>query len=368
MSLTSGDAAPAAAPSAAVGDRALTLLAVDGNSLLHRSFHANARNGFHTADGRPMWAVRGLLSQLGAAVDRVCADAVVVGFDDPGRSVRRERWPSYKAHRAAKPDTLAQQLASAAEVLRELGVVVAVPGGLEADDVLASAAAYAPTVGARCVIATSDRDSFALIDEHTKMLRILNGGVDASPLLDPARLELVTGVRPEQYLDYAALRGDASDNLPGVTGFGPKTAARLLAEFGSATAAFEDAAAGGERCRTTLGRALTATLATLEARERWAHNCEVMTMHADAPLGLDLPAGVGRLPLTEDVVRRTYSWLELHVPTAVRALTGKEPTAPQPADVDARWVPQPRRSPMRHPPLRPAPREPDPTSVQETLF
>ena len=134
-------------------------------------------------------------------------------------------------------------------MLRALGIVVAVPEGLEADDVLASAAAYAPTVGARTVVATSDRDSFALIDEHTKMLRILNGGVDASPLLDPQRLVMVTGVRPDQYLDFAALRGDASDNLPGVAGIGPKTAARLLAEFGSASAAFDDAAGDGARCR-----------------------------------------------------------------------------------------------------------------------
>ena len=79
-------------------------------------------------------------------------------------------------------------------------------------------------------MATSDRDSFSLIDEHTRMLRILNGGVDASPLLDPARLAMVTGVRPEQYPDLAALRGDASDNLPGVTGFGAKTAVKLLTD------------------------------------------------------------------------------------------------------------------------------------------
>ena len=105
------------------------LLAVDGNSLLHRSFHASARTGFRTPDGRPMWAVRGLLSQLVAAVDRVCADAVVVGFDDRAASARRERWPTYKAHRDPKPETLEEQLDTAIEVLRALGVVVAVPAG-----------------------------------------------------------------------------------------------------------------------------------------------------------------------------------------------------------------------------------------------
>ena len=343
------------------------LLAVDGNSLLHRSFHAAARTGFRTPDGRPMWAVRGLLSQIAAAVDRVCADAVVVGFDDRASSSRRDRWPSYKAHREPKPHSLEEQLDTAIDVLRALGIVVAVPDGLEADDVLASAAAYAPTVGARTVLATSDRDSFALIDEHTKMLRILNGGVDASPLLDPHRLTMVTGVRPDQYLDYAALRGDTSDNLPGVAGIGPKTAARLLAEFGSAVAAFDDAAADGARCSRVLGAATTRKLAHPAARERWQLNCAVMTMHTDAPLGLDLRVGVGCLPLDEAAVRGTFGRLELHVPTAVRALTGKETSPPQPADVDAGWVPRPRPSPMRHPPLRTRV-EPEPAYVQGTLF
>jgi 5'-3' exonuclease len=343
-----------------------TLLAVDGNSLLHRSFHASARTGFHTADGRPMWAVRGLLSQLSAAVDRVCADAVVEGFDDGAASVRRERWPSYKAQRDAKPHTLEAQLDSAVEVLRDLGVAVVVPEGLEADDVLASAAAWAPTVGARTVVATSDRDSFALIDEHTKMLRILNGGVEASPLLDPQRLFLVTGVRPDQYTDFAALRGDASDNLPGVNGIGPKTAARLLAEFGTARAAFDDAAGDGARCRSVLGAAATRRLALPEARATWELNCQVMAMVTDAPLGLEEP-GRGCLPLEETAVRRAFARLELHVPSAVRALTGKEPSEPRPRDVDAAWRPSARRTTMRHPPL-PRQLQPEPASVQETLF
>src|SRR4029079_11177082 len=103
-----------------------TVLAVDGNSLLHRAFHASARTMYRTPDGRPMWAVRGLLSQLVAAVDRVCADAVVVGFDDRASSVRKERWPTYKAQRDAKPESLEEQLDTAIDVLRAIGIVVAV--------------------------------------------------------------------------------------------------------------------------------------------------------------------------------------------------------------------------------------------------
>jgi DNA polymerase-1 len=239
-----------------------------------------------------------------------------------------------------------------------------VPPGLEADDVLASAAAYARTVDARTVVVTSDRDSFALVDDNTRMLRIIDGGVEASPMLDPRRLAMVTGVRAEQYLDLAALRGDTSDNLPGVPGIGPRTAARLLAAFDTAEAAFDDAAAEGARCRDAVGTAVARKLARPEARERWAFNRQVMAMRRDAHHGLDLPAGRGCLPLEEASVRRAYSLVDLHVPSAVRGLTGREPSLPRPVDVSAAWRP-PRQRSMRFPPL---PRRPEPAYVQDTLF
>jgi len=345
----------------------LTVLAVDGNSLLHRAYHASARTMYRTADGEPGWAIRGLLSQLVAAVDRVCADLVVVGFDDRGNSSRKRRWPTYKAQRQPKPETLERQLDLAVEVLRELGVAVVVPPGLEADDVLASVAAQARALGARTVVATSDRDSFALIDDNTRMLRILNGGVDASPLLDPERLAMVTGVRPEQYLDLAALRGDASDNLPGVPGFGAKTAVKLLQALGSGQAAFDDAASGGELCRAAVGTSRAKGLATAEAKERWLFNREVMAMVTTAELGLDPAGGCGRLPLDEDRVRDTYGRFDLHTAGAVRSLTLREPTrtVTEPY-VDPRWkaAPQPRVGPL--PKLIPAPA--GPAYVQEALF
>ena len=345
----------------------LTVLAVDGNSLLHRAYHASARTMYRTADGQPGWAVRGLLSQLVAAVDRVCADVVVVGFDDRGNSSRTRRWPTYKAQREPKPETLERQLDLAVEVLRGLGVSVVVPPGLEADDVLASVAAQAPAMGARTVVATSDRDSFALIDDNTRMLRILNGGVDASPLLDPERLTMVTGVRPDQYLDLAALRGDASDNLPGVPGFGAKTAVKLLQALGSGQGAFDDAADGGERCRAAIGNARAKALSAPGAKERWLFNREVMAMVTTAELGLDPATGCGRLPLPEDSVRDTYSRFELHAAGAIRALTLREPTrtVTEPY-VDPRWkaAAEPRVGPL--PKLIPAPA--GPAYVQEALF
>jgi DNA polymerase-1 len=195
-----------------------------------------------------------------------------------------------------KLGTLVDQLACAADVLRELGVAVCVPRGLEADDVLASTAAHARSTGATTVVVTSDRDAFALIDETTQVLRIINGGVDASPLMTAERLVLLLGIRPEQYRDFAALRGDPSDNLPGVRGIGPRTAARLLQEFGCAAAAFEDIA--GVRAR--IGTAVATRLADPGARAAWELNCAVMAMRDDVPVT------TSPLPLSAEVVGRVF--------------------------------------------------------------
>jgi 5'-3' exonuclease len=325
------------------------LLAVDGNSLVHRSFHSQASTGLRSSDGRPLWAIRGLLTQLVAAAERIGPAAIVVGFDDPVASRRRERWPQYKATRTEKLQTLVSQLMGAADTLRELGVAVVVPPGLEADDVLASAARLAPTIGARTVIMTSDRDSFALIDEHTRVLRIINGGVEASPLLTPDRLETMLGIRPEQYRDYAALRGDPSDNLPGVKGIGAKTAAKLLCALGSAGAVFEDLAAGGARVLAAVGQAPTSRLSHPEARTAWELNCQVMGMHADVELGLDLRTGPGCLPLAAEAVGAVFRAHQLTwtTPAAMQALAYQEapPTRPEHAWSAARTTTAAPRSP-----------------------
>lgn len=315
------------------------LLAVDGNSLVHRSFHANARIGFRTPDGKPAWAVRGLVTQILAAVDRACADAVVVGFDDPDTSLRKQRWPHYKAQRAEKLPSLEHQLRAAVDVAGALGLAVVVPPGLEADDVLASVAAYAPTVGARSVLMTSDRDAFALIDKHTQVLRVINGGVGGSPLLNEARLRILTGVAPAQYRDLAALRGDPSDNLPGVGGVGAATAVELLQRFGSAAALFAALAAGPEVLGLTsrCARALTHP----QAQTRWQSNVRVMTPHLDVELGLDLDRGPGWLPTDPQAVRSACAPLDLDARAAIRTLCELDESAgaaAQGRDV-AEWTP-----------------------------
>jgi DNA polymerase-1 len=321
-----------------VDDDAPVLLAIDGNSLVHRSYHSQAATGLRSAAGEPLWAIRGLLTQLVAAVERVGPVAVVVGFDDPDRSLRRDRWPSYKAGRTEKLETLVCQLVAAAEVLRTLGLAVIVPDGLEADDVLASAAAFGRASGVETVIMTSDRDAFALIDDNTRVLRIINGGVEASPMLTPDRLRTMQGIDPNQYRDFAALRGDPSDNLPGIRGFGPKTAARLLAELGTVQAAFDDLAAGGGRVAAAVGPALAARLADPAAQAAWRLNCQVMTMHDDLELGLDLITGPGVLPLPAEAVRAVYAAHQLTwtAPAALRVLAHHD-GPPPPAAPEQHW-------------------------------
>jgi DNA polymerase-1 len=337
------------------------VLAVDGNSLVHRAFHSQSRTGFRSGEGRPLWAVRGLLSQLVAAVERVGPDAVVVGFDDPEASLRRERWPSYKAHRGEKLAALVEQLALAADVVRELGLAVVVPTGLEADDVLASVASQAPLMGGSTVVMTSDRDAFGLINAHTRVLRVINGGVEASPMLTPERLVLLLGVRPDQYADFAALRGDPSDNLPGVRGIGPKTAARLLVALGSAEAAFSDLAEGGGRVTTAVGPAAAARLAEPAARRTWELNRAVMAMRTDVVVDLD----AGRLPLPSAVVRAAFLAHELHWTTAaaLRVLAHDESSVPRPSStpLEVGWSPP---TPSRRYGRLPAKR----TSDQLSLF
>ena len=293
-----------------------TLLAVDGNSLVHRSFHALVGSNLRTRDGRPSWAVKGFLSQLLGAIERVGGcDALIVGFDDHTGSVRKEQWPFYKATRKEKPIELGQQLAGTIEMLRAAGVHVVVPDGLEADDVLASAAAHATSVGWRTVIVTSDRDSFALINDTTSVLRIITGGVQASPILTPERLVLMYGVASSQYREYAAMRGDTSDNLAGIAGVGEKTAAKLLTHFGSVADAFADVDTNnGALVAATLGKAAVGKLAKPENREAFLRNCEIMTMRTDLDLGLDLTAGsgAGMLPLDEATVTTALSGWELN--------------------------------------------------------
>lgn len=316
------------------------LLVVDAPSLLHRNHHARSHTGLRDRQGRPIWALHGMLRQILESIDSFAPDAVIFGLDDRSGSMRRDLYPDYKAGRAEKDPELVDQLDRAAALLDALGLATLTPPGLEADDVNASGATWATANGWDCVIITSDRDAFAHISHHTRVLRLIDGGIHGSPMLNPARLFNMYGVRPANYLAFAALRGDSSDNLPGVQGIGEKTAAILLDVAGSMDAAWSDidhnggtallgalddwsAETGGRRVGATVVRRLQAD----GARDRYEFNVQMMSGRDDLDLGLtpDVPGSRGLLPLDLDRVTQVVGFLDNDFTTdfAVRVLTSR---------------------------------------------
>jgi DNA polymerase-1 len=299
------------------------LLAVDGNSLLHRAYHAAATGRLLDADGRPVWALKGLVGYVARAAARLRPDAVLIGFDCAEQLARKADFPGYKAQRPDKPADLCEQLAAAPDLLRATALSVAVPDGYEADDVLASSAVKARGSGWRTVVVTSDRDAFALVDAATSVLQIRNGGQDEAVLVTLASLPGICGVEVGQYRDWAALRGDSSDNLPGVRGFGAATAAKLLAAFGSVEAAWAVLDGGGDAAvRAVVGERAAAHLGSAVAREVVARNRRLMTMRTDLPLP-DLDAM--RLPVDLAAMRRALVGRGIHLGPSLWALTGGSP-------------------------------------------
>jgi 5'-3' exonuclease len=345
------------------------LLAFDGNSLLHRAHHAFERTGLRDAGGRPTWALKGLVGFIATAAARLTPDAVLVGFDARGDSVRKAEYPGYKAGRREKSPDLCAQLDDAAALLAAAGVSVVVPAGHEADDVLASAAALARASDWRCTVVTSDRDSFALIDGTTSVLRVIDGGIDGSPVLTPERLPAVCGVAAGQYRDYAALRGDTSDNLPGALGIGEKTAARLLSAFPGVDDAYAAIDAGREsEVVGAIGRAATTRLAAPQARANVARNQRLMAMREDLPLP---ELASMRVPLDAMTFQAALAARDIRLGASLWALTGGAPPTGDRyawyAEQHPGSAPQPAAAP--HPPARPATEPTEPTEeAQLSLF
>lgn len=325
------------------------LLVVDAPSLLHRNHHARAHTRVTDRSGRPAWALDGMLRQILEAIDSFAPDAVIFGLDDRTRSVRTDFYPDYKGGRAVKDAELVDQLDRAGALLDALGLATLTPPGLEADDVNASGATWAVANDWNCVIITSDRDAFAHISEHTQVLRLINGGISASPLLNPRRLFAMYGVAAEHYLAYAALRGDASDNLPGVSGIGEKTAAALLAQVGSMDAVWADidqnAGAGlvatldqwaAETGTRRMGATVVRRLSAPGARERYEFNVRIMTGRDDLDLGLtpDVPGTPGLLPLDPARVAHVVGFLNVEATTslAIRVLSTDPASAAGPGN------------------------------------
>ncbi|MFZ0161207.1 MAG: 5'-3' exonuclease H3TH domain-containing protein [Kineosporiaceae bacterium] len=301
------------------------LLAVDGDSLVHRAYHAMGDSEHRDSSGGAVWALRGLVTLIAGAAARLRPDAVVVGFDSRATLDRKRAYPEYKAHRPVKAVDLLAQLEQAPGLLEAAGFPVVVADGAEADDVLASAASLARATGWRSTLMTSDRDSFALLDEATSVLWLRGGGVVSSPVLTAETLPEICGVRPDQYRDYAALRGDVSDNLPGALGIGAITAARLLCAFGDLDAVFAALDEGrGDVVEAVIGTPATARLAGEVSRANLERNRRLMVM--DPALAMPVLDAM-RLPLDGERVRSALRARDIRLGPSLWALVG-EPMPP----------------------------------------
>lgn len=208
-----------------------TLAVLDGHNLAYRAFYA-LPDDLATSAGQVTNSAYGFTSMLIKMLGDHQPDGLVVTWDTPKPTFRKEEYPEYKAQRDKAPDTLSSQLPLIREVVNTLGMRQLEMPGFEADDVIATVAEQAKSDGWDVLIVSGDRDTFQLIDDHCRVLYIRRGISDLV-IADEAWVEGRYGIRADQYPDYAALRGDTSDNLPGVPGVGEKTASRLIAGYGN---------------------------------------------------------------------------------------------------------------------------------------
>lgn len=236
------------------------LLLLDGHSLAYRAFYALPVDNFATSTGQATNAVYGFTSMLINVIRDEKPTHVAVAFDVSRKTFRSDAFPEYKAQREKSPPEFAGQVDLVKELLVALDIPTIAVDGFEADDVIATVATQAETHGVPVAIVTGDRDAFQLVDERVTVLYPRKGMSDLARMT-PQAVEEKYGVTPEQYPDYAALRGDPSDNLPGVPGVGEKTAAKWLQQFGDLTGLVDhaDEIGGkvGESLREHIGQVVT---------------------------------------------------------------------------------------------------------------
>ncbi|MDR2000596.1 MAG: DNA polymerase I, partial [Zoogloeaceae bacterium] len=225
------------------------LLLVDGSSYLYRAYHALP--DLRAASGQPTGAIKGVLSMLRKLATDYKADYRAVVFDAKGKTFRDDWYPDYKANRPPMPDDLAAQIEPLHECVRAEGWPLLSVAGVEADDVIGTLSCAAAAQGIDCVISTGDKDLAQLVNARVKLVNTMSNEV-----LDETGVREKFGVPPERMVDFLALTGDATDNVPGVAKVGPKTAAKWLAQYGTLDAivarAGEISGAAGENLRAHL--------------------------------------------------------------------------------------------------------------------
>ena len=269
-------AAPAAPRPSPAAPAAALLVLVDGHSLVHRAFHA-VPAGFMTSRGEPTNAVFGFTSMLLKVLEDLRPEFCAVAFDRPAPTFRHLASADYKATRPRMADDLRQQFGRVRQVVEALGIPIFEQDGFEADDVLGCLARQAAADGVETMIVTGDLDSLQLVEEHVRVLAP-RGRISDTVVYDVAAVRERYGLEPQQVPDLKALAGDASDNIKGVPGVGPKTAARLLADFGSI-----------EQLYARLDEAPAKLRAPLAAHERLVRaNKQLATIERSVPCTLDL--------------------------------------------------------------------------------
>ncbi len=208
------------------------LLLIDGHSMAYRAFFALPADNFTTAQGQHTNAIYGFATMLLSLLSSEKPTHVAVAFDVSRKTFRSEIFPDYKANRAKTPDEFRSQMSYLHELVTAFGITTFEVEGFEADDIIATIAKQAEREGAEVLICTGDRDSFQLVNAKTTVLYPKRGVSDLSRMT-PEAVQEKYGMSPEQYPDFAALRGDPSDNLPSVPGVGEKTAAKWVVEYGS---------------------------------------------------------------------------------------------------------------------------------------
>ena len=274
------------------------LLLLDGHSLAYRAFFALPAD-LATASGTVTNAVYGFTAMLAKVLADEKPDLVAVAFDTRGPTVRDEMDSEYKAGRAATPDVFRSQMPLIREVLDTLRIQVLEVPGVEADDVIATLATGGAGEGVDVVIVTGDRDSYQLVeDPHIKVLYNKRGVSDYA-LYDEAGIAERTGVTPAQYPDYAALRGDTSDNLPGVPGIGEKTAAKLVNAYGDLEGIFGHVDDLPPKQRENL----------TACRDRVFKNREMTYLRRDVEVGVE-PSDLRQGAFDKEQLRQLFTQLE----------------------------------------------------------
>lgn len=262
-----------------MSDKRRTFAVIDGNSLMHRAFHAVPPT-MNAPDGRPTNAIFGFLNMFLKMIDAFNPDGVVVAFDKGKPRVRMEMLPQYKAQRPPMDPDLHAQFPMIKELLGALNVPILQSEGWEGDDILGTMARLGEEAGCDMLLVTGDRDMYQLVTEHVNVVSTRKGLSDVAIMTPESVDDLYHGITPALVPDFYGLKGDTSDNIPGVPGIGPKKASALIAQYGS----LDEVIAHADEVKGKMGENLRAHIDDALLSRK------VATIRTDAPVELDFDA------------------------------------------------------------------------------